>query len=140
MSFFKSIKQNKALLVSIFMLSIILLIGQSLQGDVFFNRVAIDQGQWWKALSGNYTHSNIPHLLLNLSGVWLLGILFIDNLSALLFTLSIFFLTLIVGFGLYFYNPELSGYYGFSGVLYGLFFVAAISAILHHDYFTGISV
>lgn len=140
MNFLTSIKQNKTLLLSIFILSLMLLIGQWFQNEIFFNRTDIDQGQWWKVLSGNYTHSNIPHLLLNLSGVCLLGLLFIDNLSASLFTLSAVFLSTVVGLGLYFYNPELGGYYGFSGVLYGLFFVAAISAILHHDYFTGISV
>ncbi|MEH6457271.1 MAG: rhombosortase [Cocleimonas sp.] len=144
MSFFKpiqeSIKQNKALLVSILGLSLLFVIGQWFQSNLFFNRNDINQGQWWKILSGNFTHSNIPHLLLNLSGVWLLGMLFIDSLSSKTFILSSVLLTVVVGLGLYFFNPELSGYYGFSGVLYGLYFVAAVCAILDDDLFTGISV
>lgn len=140
MSFYKSIKQNKELLMSILGLSLILVIGQWFQSDLYFNRSDINQGQWWKTLSGNFTHSNIPHLLLNLSGLWLLGMLFIDSLSSKSFIFSIAFLTATVGLGLYFFTPELTGYYGFSGVLYGLYFVAAVCAILENDLFTGISV
>ncbi len=144
MSFLKSIhqsvKKNKALLISIVLLSLILIVGQWFQSDVFFNRNDINQGQWWKILSGNFTHSNIAHLLLNLSGIWLLGMLFIDSLTSKTFILSIVFLSAIVGLGLYFFTPELSGYYGFSGALYGLYFVAAVCAILDDDFFTGISV
>ncbi len=140
MSFYKSIKQNKELLISILGLSLILVIGQWFQSDLYFNRSDINQGQWWKTLSGNFTHSNIPHLLLNLSGLWLLGMLFIDSLSSKSFIFSIAFLTATVGLGLYFFTPELTGYYGFSGVLYGLYFVAAVCAILENDLFTGISV
>ena len=113
MSYLKSIEQNKTLIVSILILSLILIVGQWFQSDLFFNRNDINQGQWWKIFSGNFTHSNIPHLLLNLSGVWLLGILFIDSLNSISFILSTTFLSLVVGLGLYLFNPELNGYYGF---------------------------
>ena len=140
MNIFKSLQQNKNLLISVILISVILVIGQLFQGDIFFNRNDINQGQWWKLLTGNFTHSNIPHLLLNLSGLLLLVLLFIDSLNYRTFILSILFLAAFVGIGLYFYTPKLTGYYGFSGVLYGLYFVAAISAILVGDLFTGISV
>lgn len=144
MSFLTPMRQlitnNKVLLISILAVSLLLVVGQWFQSDLFFNRNDINQGQWWKLLTGNFTHSNIPHLLLNLSGIWLLGLLFIDSLSPKLFIISSAFLTVVVGLGLYFFSPELTGYYGFSGVLYGLYFVASIVAILSHDLFTGISV
>jgi len=144
MSFLKSVEksanENKALLISIVGLSCILVIGQWFQNDLFFNRNDINKGQWWKIISGNFTHSNIPHLLLNLSGLWVLFLLFIDSLSSKSFILSNIFLSIVVGLGLYFFTPELIGYYGFSGVLYGLYFVAAVCAILENDLFTGISV
>ena len=140
MSLFKSIHLNKLLLISILGITIILIVGQIFQTEIVFDRNLINQGQWWKVFSGNFTHSNIPHLLLNLSGLWLLMLLFIDSLSAKTFIISTIFLSLIVGAGLFYFTPELSRYYGFSGVLYGLYFVAAISAILQNDRFTGISV
>ena len=140
MSFFSSLEQNKNLLFSILAVSLVLVIGQWLQSDWFFDRNAIQQGHWWKIFSGNFTHSNIPHLLLNLSGLILLGLLFIDSLNAKTFIFSSIFLAVIVGLGLFFFTPELIRYYGFSGALYGLYFVAAISAVLAKDFFTGISV
>lgn len=140
MHFLKSFQQNKNLLVSILTVSLILIIGQWLQSEFLFDRDAINKGHWWKILTGNFTHSNIPHLLLNLSGLWLLALLFIDSISAKTFILTSIVLSLVVGFGLYLFTPELSRYYGFSGALYGLYFVAAICAILAKDLFTGISV
>lgn len=126
--------------MSILLLIVLLIVGQFLQSDIYFNRNDINQGQWWKIVSGNFTHSNIPHLLLNLSGLLILGLLFIDTLSSKTFILSSVFLAVIVGLGLFYFTPELTGYFGFSGVLYGLYFVAAVSAILKKDFFTGIAV
>ena len=140
MNILKSLQQNQTLLISVLVVSGILIIGQWFQSDLFFNRNDINQGQWWKMLSGNFTHSNVPHLLLNLSGLVLLMLLFFDSLSSRTFILSSLFLAFIVGLGLYSFTPELTAYYGFSGVLYGLYFVAAISAILASDLFTGVSV
>lgn len=140
MSFSKSLKKNQLLLTSLLLITIILIIGQWLQTDLFFNRYEINQGKWWKIITGNFTHSNTPHLLLNLSGLWILALLFLDSLTYKTFILSCLFLSFVVGCGLYFFNPELNGYYGFSGILYGLYIIAATSAILKRDYFTGISV
>ena len=66
--------------------------------------------------------------------------LFIDNLKSKTFILSSLFLSLIVGLGLFYFTPELNRYYGFSGILYGLFAIAAVCAILENDKFTGICV
>jgi len=140
MGLFKSLQNNKLLLISILAMSLLLIIGQLLQSEIVFDRNAIQSGQWWKAISGNFTHSNIPHLLLNLSGLCLLMLLFIDSLNTKTFILSTIFLSIIVGLGLFYFTPELNRYYGFSGILYGLYFVAAICAILDNDRFTGISV
>lgn len=140
MSLIKSLKNNKLLLFSVIGIFLILIIGQLLQSEFVFDRNAIHSGQWWKTISGNFTHSNIPHLLLNLSGLCLLMLLFIDSFTAKTFILSTLFLSFIVGLGLFYFTPELNRYYGFSGILYGLFFIAAVCAILQNDRFTGISV
>ena len=140
MSFFTSFQQNKNLVLSILGVSLIFIVGQWFQSDFVFDRSDIDTGQWWTIISGNFTHSNIPHLLLNFTGLCILGLLFIDNLSTRTFIFSIIFLAVIVGLGLWIYTPEIDRYYGFSGILYGLYFVAAVNAILHKDIFTGVSV
>ena len=140
MTFFKSLKHNKLLIISIIGITLIFFIAQWFQNEFVFDRTLIDTGQWWKIVSGNFTHSNIPHLLLNLSGVWILGLLFIDSMSSKTFIFSTLFLSIVVGLGLFIFNHELNRYFGFSGILYGLYFVAAINAIIRNDKFTGISV
>ena len=117
-----------------------MLIAQFFQGDLVFYRDLINTGQWWRLVSGNFTHSNYPHLLMNLAGLWILGFLFIDSLSLKTFLLSITFLSLAVGLGLYLFDLDLQKYYGFSGILYGLFLVGASTAIMKKDYLTGTAV
>ncbi len=119
--------------------SLLLIISQFFQNELVFQRDLIEQGQWWRILSGNLVHANYPHLALNVIGLWIFSLLFIDSLSVKTFTFSLFFLSFCVGFGLYFFNPELFRYYGFSGILYGLFLIGAIAAIRQKDYFTGFS-
>jgi rhomboid family GlyGly-CTERM serine protease len=112
---------------------------QFFRDDLVFYRSQIEIGQWWLLISGNFVHSNYPHLFMNLAGLWILGFLFIDSLSLKTFIISTLILGVFVGLGLYYFNPELQKYYGFSGILYGLFLVGSITAILNKDHFTGIA-
>ena len=133
-------KSLKPLILGIFALTIALLIAQLFRNDLVFHQVLIDSGQWWLILSGNFVHSNYPHLFMNLAGLWIFGFIFFDNLSLKTFTISTIILCAFIGSGLYFFNPELQKYYGFSGTLYGLFLVGATTALLAKDWLTGIVV
>ncbi|MEE9328454.1 MAG: rhombosortase [Cocleimonas sp.] len=133
-------KSIRPLILAIIGVSLLLLAFQNLQSEFVFDRHNIAQGQWWRLITGNLTHSNYNHLALNLTGLWMLGFLFVDSLKIKTFILSTIFLGLVVGSALYLYSPELDFYYGFSGVLYGLYIIGAISAIIKQDYFTGILV
>ena len=133
-------KSLKPLILGILALTIILLLAQFFRNELAFYRTAIDLGQWWLVLSGNFVHSNYPHLFLNFTGLWIFGFIFFDNLPLKTFIISILLLCVSVGIGLYLFNPELQKYYGFSGVLYGLFLVGATTAILAKDWLTGITV
>jgi rhomboid family GlyGly-CTERM serine protease len=133
-------KSLKPLILGILVLSLILIIAQVFRDDLVFYRPAIEQGKWWLILSGNFTHSNYPHLLLNLAGLWIFGFIFIDSLSIKTFALSTIALSILVGIGLYFFNTELQKYYGFSGILYGLFIIGATSLFLAKDAIMGITI
>lgn len=134
------IKLKQPLFIAILSLSLLFFIAQLFQADFVFDRTQIKDGQWWRIIGGNLTHSNYPHLFLNLSGLWILGFLFIDTFKVKTFIFISVFLCLVVGLALYYFNPELQYYYGFSGVLYGLFFAGGVNAALNKDLFTGISV
>jgi len=129
----------KSLLQAILAFSILLIILQFFQDELVFNRTNITLEQWYRVFTGNLVHSNYPHLLLNLSGLWIAGFLFLDSMNVKTFIISTIFLCIVVGLGLYFFSLELEKYYGFSGALYGLFIFGATTIIIHQqDYITGL--
>lgn len=81
-----------------------------------YDRVAIDQGEWWRLLSGHWMHSDSGHLTWNLGALLALGwIVEARNRVALLAGLLAG--TLGVDLMLWLALPELSQYCGMSGVL-----------------------
>jgi len=133
-------KPIRPLFLAILFVTVALFVMQLLQAELVFHHQLITKGQWWRIIGGNFVHANIPHLLLNISGLWIMGFLFIDSLSAKTFIISTLIMSIFVGAGLFYFDPDLQKYYGYSGVLYGLFLLGGVTAILSKDYFTGISV
>lgn len=121
-------------------LSILMVALQFLQDALVFKRTHINDGEWWRLITGNFVHTNYPHLALNLTGWWIMGLLFFDSFQSKKILLSTIFLSLFTGACLYLFSPNLEWYAGFSGVLYGLFLVGAITAILQKDYLFGFGV
>ncbi len=128
------------LCMHIILLSLLIVLLQYFQSDLLFQRESINNGKLWLLLTGNFVHTNTYHLLMNLAGLSFICFLFKDHLSTTLFYLSLFITTLSVGLGLYFFNPELIWYAGLSGSLYGLYIVAATSAVVSKDYLTGLPI
>jgi rhomboid family GlyGly-CTERM serine protease len=90
-----------------------------------FDREFIARGQVWLLLSGNLAHLNWNHLLLNIAGLILVAVFFSAYMPvAAWLTLSLWS-ALLVGLGLYYFNPQLFWYVGLSGMLHGLFVVGA---------------
>lgn len=133
-------KSIKPLILTILILSITLFLTQLIRDELVYNRNLISDGEIWRIISGNFTHSNLSHLLLNLAGLWIFGFIFMDNLKTKTFIFCTLFLSISVGVGLYLFTPELIKYYGFSGVLYGLFICGGSKSIIQKDFFTGFSI
>ena len=128
----------KSMLIVILTLSLLLLFLQFFQDALVFKRNNINQGQWWRLITGNLVHTNFPHLAMNLAGLWISAFLFTDSISPKNYVISLFFLIICVGLGIYFFSPSLEWYAGISGALYGLFLIGAVYAIIHKDYITGV--
>ncbi|UUM31442.1 rhombosortase [Vibrio japonicus] len=91
-----------------------------------WHRMLILDGQWWRILSGNYTHTNFAHLGMNLAALWVITFIFKPSAKSLLLTLSA--LTLAVGLLNFF--SDMQNYVGLSGVLHGLFACYALKEVL----------
>ncbi|WCP66151.1 rhombosortase [Vibrio tubiashii] len=96
--------------------------------QVNWQRYFILEGQWWRILTGNFTHTNFAHLGMNLAGLWVISFIFKPSPKALLFSLII--VSLAIG-GLNFLS-SMNGYVGLSGVLHGLFAYFALQEALNN--------
>lgn len=93
--------------------------GLRYQNDLF------SLGQPWRLLSGHLLHLGWQHLLMNLLGLVLMVLIFIERpLSR--WWLESLICALGVSFGLYLFSPDVYWYVGLSGVLHGLFAAAIV--------------
>jgi len=97
-----------------------------------FDRVLIDQGDYWLLLTGHLVHLNWTHWALNMAGLVIVAVFFslYGNILDWLFVLM--FSAAVIGLGLYWFHPELVWYVGLSGVLHGLFIYGAIREIRYY--------
>ena len=88
-------------------------------------------GEYWRLLSAHWVHVNWRHLMLNAAG--LLLCMSIASPRWLIPHWVVYHLILALGISILFYlrNPQLEWYAGYSGVLFGLYLLAAIDLYPH---------
>ena len=87
------------------------------QNLLAYNQESIFHGEWWRLLTAHFVHLSWTHLIMNCLAFVAFLILYGDEKRAgLLLFLT---LSLSVSLGLLFFNPAISRYVGFSGVLTG---------------------
>lgn len=83
------------------------------------DRFAVEQGAFWRVVSGHLAHQSFFHMLTNLTGVLVAAIMaprWLNRWTGLLVFLA---LSLGVGLGIWFNNPEVGIYRGLSGTVHG---------------------
>ncbi|WP_051202265.1 rhombosortase [Ferrimonas senticii] len=109
------------LLLSISAISLALL--PELHDSLDWYRTAISHGEHWRLLSGHLLHSNWPHLLMNLGGLWLLLALFQPYFNRVLAIATPVMMLLIAAAMLL---TDSERYVGLSALLHGLFVWGAL--------------
>jgi len=84
------------------------------------------EGELWRVISAHLVHLNVPHLLLNLSGLLLICELLWGELPLRHGIGLLVFSGLSISAGLYWLLPDIGTYAGLSGVLHGLWAGCAI--------------
>lgn len=108
-----------ALLVAVS--TVLELAGRDTMMRLRYERIAVDQGEWWRLLTGNFVHLGAWHLFLNALSLLLLVLLCPERLSALEWLRRVLVIGLGMMLGLHWFAPSLANYVGLSGLIYGLF-------------------
>ncbi|MDP5132977.1 MAG: rhombosortase [Paraglaciecola sp.] len=96
-----------------------------------YDRLQIEQFEWWRLFTGNLLHTNANHLGLNLAGVTLLWALHGQYFTARHYLFMLLILSLCTTLGIYFFAKTLQWYVGLSGLLHGVFLLGAYFDIKH---------
>ncbi|KJZ01025.1 rhombosortase [Pseudoalteromonas piscicida] len=94
-----------------------------------FDRNAIADGEIWRILSGQFTHSNWYHLMLNLLGILFIWLLHAEYTRLRKYWLNVLFLGLFTGLMILLFSPNIIVYTGLSGLLHGLIVWGALEDI-----------
>ena len=94
-----------------------------------YERSVLESAEIWRVLTGHFIHLGWSHLLLNMSVFLIFWYLFQDLFSNRVWVFTILFCALGISVFFLFFDTVLQDYVGFSGVLHGLFFIAAIITV-----------
>ena len=100
---------------------------------LWYDRVAIGDGQWWRILTGNLVHLGWTHLALNVAalviGIWV----FYPARTPIAWVMALIVCAVVSSSGLYLFSPNIVWCVGMSGALHGLLMIGAIDWIRQGD-------
>jgi len=124
---FRPLRTTAYQLVAALVLLCITLQYMGLSDTLDYQRSLIANGHWWLLLSGNFVHLGPNHLWMNLAGLLLVMMLVWQHFNTLEWLTLILACSVGVGLGLWFFNPEVESYVGFSGTLHGLIIAGTLA-------------
>ena len=94
-----------------------------------YDRPRVADGAWWLILTAQFAHLNLNHLLLDLVAwilIWFYGWHVCNNAKWLWLVAST---TVLCGFAIHWFEPEVAWHGGLSGVLHGMFLAVSLLKI-----------
>jgi rhomboid family GlyGly-CTERM serine protease len=96
-----------------------------------YDRFGLMDGEMWRVLTAHLVHLNLPHLFLNLFGLFLICELLWGELPLRHGIGLLAFSGMAISACLWWLHPELAWYAGLSGVLHGLWAGCVFYGLLH---------
>ena len=92
-----------------------------------YDRMAIENGQLWRMLTGHLAHLGWSHLFMNLAGLGLIWTIFGSHITWRRWLVILFVGALGTSVLLLLLNPQLRWYVGLSGILHTLFIAGCLA-------------
>lgn len=94
-----------------------------------YSRSGLEQGEYWRLVTGHLLHSNSWHLLMNLGGLLLVALLHGRYFSSTVLVRQWLIAALLISLALYFGSAQIYAYVGLSGLLHAMLMLGAVKDI-----------
>lgn len=88
--------------------------------NLAYMRQGLEDGQWWRLITGHFVHFTAYHALMNSAGLILVCVVLLSRQSLRFFCGVNLVLPAIISTGLWFFYDSIEQYRGYSAVIYGL--------------------
>ena len=111
--------------------TLVALIGSEASTWLRYDRIAIQDGQLWRIISGHLAHLGWSHLAMNVAGLGLIWVIFGGHISWQRWLVILLLGAVGTSVLLLLFNPQLRWYVGLSGVLHTLFIAGCMADLKH---------
>ncbi|MBL4871575.1 MAG: rhombosortase [Robiginitomaculum sp.] len=87
------------------------------------------EGQYWRLMTGHFTHLGWSHFFLNIAGFVLVWFMYGKIYRARIWLGILFFTSIGISLGFYYLDTHLQSYVGLSGVLHGLIGAGIVGSV-----------
>ena len=119
---------------ALFLIALIILYFFHTQFDLSYQRELVEDGQWWRIVSGQLVHNNFAHLFPNMAALVLCRVLLIAGCSEREFIFNLFCCTLLTGVLIHILLRSYVYYLGISAIVCGMLFLGAVTLIRARHY------
>lgn len=107
--------------------------GETARLALRYERTAVMEGEYWRLLTGHLVHGTTAHLMLNMAGLGLIGMLFFRDYSLRQWLIVLAASVVAIDAGFVLFEPQLQWYVGLSGVLHGALAAGAVAWWRHES-------
>jgi len=105
---------------------LVALFGDAGRDALKYDRLSIEDGEYWRLLTAHFAHLGYTHLLLNMAGLVLVWLLVGRNYSSLQWIIVVSVSMTVISGAFWFVDTYMLWYVGLSGALHGLLLAGAV--------------
>jgi len=126
----KILSRKEVVLSLLFLMAVFLFQIKEVSEMLLWSSDLFEKKEFWRVISGNFTHTNVNHLLLNCTAFFIIVSIFKPSIKETIFIIML--LSFMIG--LLMFNTDTIRFAGLSGVLHGYFIYLCLKDAFKRDY------